>query len=184
MPDPDLTGTSANYDWGIYNPISNGGNQAGLWRTLATDEWVYVFNTRSASMLGGTANARFAKATVNGIGGVILFPDVYTHPNYLPIPLQINNAYASLTINSFSGDAWMAMEDLGCVFLPAAGARGGNSISYLGSGGYYRSVSFCNQKVAYYLNFSSGNCNPQEAGQSYNNFLRCGGLSVRLVQDY
>ena len=35
--------TYANFDWGVYNPISNGGNQAGLWRTLTRDEWKYLF---------------------------------------------------------------------------------------------------------------------------------------------
>lgn len=32
----------ANYDWGVYNPITNGGNQAGLWRTLTQKEWQYL----------------------------------------------------------------------------------------------------------------------------------------------
>ena len=35
--------TYANFDWGVYNPISNGGNQAGLWRTLTREEWIYLF---------------------------------------------------------------------------------------------------------------------------------------------
>ncbi|MBQ0016978.1 MAG: hypothetical protein KBT04_08355, partial [Bacteroidales bacterium] len=30
--DTNLTGTSANYDWGVYNVISNGGNVVGRWR--------------------------------------------------------------------------------------------------------------------------------------------------------
>lgn len=29
-----LFGNYANADWGVYNPISNGGNQPGMWRTL------------------------------------------------------------------------------------------------------------------------------------------------------
>jgi hypothetical protein len=32
--DKDLTGEYAKADWGVYNAISNGGNQVGLWRTL------------------------------------------------------------------------------------------------------------------------------------------------------
>lgn len=32
----DIAGT--NYDWGVYNAISNGGNAKGLWRTLTTAE--------------------------------------------------------------------------------------------------------------------------------------------------
>ena len=34
--------TYANYDWGVYNPITNGGNIPGLWRTLTRDEWDYL----------------------------------------------------------------------------------------------------------------------------------------------
>ena len=30
----NLTGSYANADWGVYNAIFNGGNQAGMWRTL------------------------------------------------------------------------------------------------------------------------------------------------------
>ena len=44
MPDMNLTGTSANYDWGVNNPISNGGNTANQWRTLTQPEWSYILN--------------------------------------------------------------------------------------------------------------------------------------------
>ena len=72
----DLTGTYANADWG-HNAISNGGNTADTWRTLTKDEWTYLFNTRSASTVNGTADARYAKAYLFGTThGVIIFPDV------------------------------------------------------------------------------------------------------------
>ena len=35
----------ANADWGVYNAISNGGNKAGMWRTLNYFEWGYLINT-------------------------------------------------------------------------------------------------------------------------------------------
>ena len=38
----DLTGDYAYADWGVYNPISNGGNKPGMWRTLTYDEF-YCF---------------------------------------------------------------------------------------------------------------------------------------------
>ena len=44
--DNNLTGAYANADWGVYNAISNGGNAAGLWRTLTKDEWYYLINSR------------------------------------------------------------------------------------------------------------------------------------------
>lgn len=34
------------YDWGVYNKILNGGNKAGLWRTLTYSEWRYILNDR------------------------------------------------------------------------------------------------------------------------------------------
>ncbi len=40
----------ANYDWGVYNPITNGGNTAGLWRTLTKDEWIYLLENNSHEM--------------------------------------------------------------------------------------------------------------------------------------
>ena len=40
----DIAGTE--YDWGVNNAISNGGNQAGLWRTLTAEEWDYLLNGR------------------------------------------------------------------------------------------------------------------------------------------
>ena len=38
----NLTDAYANADWGVYNAISNGGNQAGMWRTLTKAEWEYL----------------------------------------------------------------------------------------------------------------------------------------------
>ncbi len=155
MYDPNLTGMSAEYDWGVHNAISNGGNQAGLWRTMTSTEWEYVFFFRSASTVGNTSNARFARATVNGVSGVILFPDVFSVPIYLPTPLQINNQDASFSVNSYSGEGWTALENLGCVFLPAAGGRSGTSISNAGSYGNYWSSSYESYVSARYMYFHS-----------------------------
>lgn len=181
MYDPNLTGMSAEYDWGVHNSINNGGNQSGLWRTSSREEWQYVLFTRSASTVGNTSNARFAKATVNGVGGVILFPDEFSVPIYLPTPLQINNSSASFGVNSYSTEGWAAMESLGCVFMPAAGYRQGTSISYTGSWGFYWSSSYSNNQSARcvsihnYQNYS----NPLNMTTNY----RYTGCSVRLVRD-
>jgi len=64
---------SGNNDWGT--------NMGASWRTLTSDEWAYLFNTRaSGSTVNGTSNARYAFATIrtdvnSGINGIILFPD-------------------------------------------------------------------------------------------------------------
>ncbi len=41
--------TYANYDWGVYNPIVNGGNVPGLWRTLTRDEWDYLLQNHTCT---------------------------------------------------------------------------------------------------------------------------------------
>ena len=175
MYDPNLTGISAEYDWGVHNAISNGGNQAGLWRTLSVAEWEYILYTRSTSMVGNTSNARFAKATVNSVSGVILFPDDFSVPNYLPTPLQINSKYASFSVNSYSIEGWEAMESLGCVFMPVAGNRYGTAVT-VGSSGHYWSTSYYDSGFAYCILFTDNNLN-----KGY--YERFRGYSVRLVQD-
>ena len=181
MYDPNLTGMSAEYDWGVHNAISNGGNQVGLWRTMTSAEWEYVFFFRSASKVGNTSNARFAKATVNGVSGVILFPDIFSVPIYLPTPLQVNNQDASFSINGYSEEGWTALENLGCVFLPAAGGRSGTSISSAGSYGNYWSSSYESYVSARYMYFHSFQYSSPRMGT--NSYARYIGYSVRLVHN-
>lgn len=51
-------------DWGN-NPISNGGNEPNLWRTLNKDEWEYLFQTRE------DAANKYGVAKVHDIPGVV-----------------------------------------------------------------------------------------------------------------
>ena len=53
-----------NSDWGVYNAISNGGNKAGLWRTLTIEEWQYLLEQRP------NAETKKAVASINGNNGV------------------------------------------------------------------------------------------------------------------
>ena len=101
-----ITGT--NYDWGVYNKISNGGNQAGIWRTLSNGEWEYLINTRTDA-----ANKK-GLATVDGVNGLILLPDVWT----LPEGLTFTSGKNSYTQNTYSVSQWNKMEANGAVFLP------------------------------------------------------------------
>ena len=182
----DLTGTYANADWGVYNPISNGGGQAGQWRTLTKDEWVWVLgpnsnpnpgtNCRTSSTVNGTANARFAKAKVNNLQGVILFPDSYTHPSGVAQPVGINETgNTGWDGNNYSTTDFGLMQDNGAVFLPAAGNRNGTSVHNLYGIGFYWSASCFGSHNAYSVVFYDSGLNPQ-----YSN-LRYIGHSVRLV---
>lgn len=187
----NLTGSYANYDWGIYNAISNGGNQPGLWRTLTKAEWVYLFNTRSASTINGKANARYAEVKVNGTAGIILFPDSFTWPQSVTTKPTIFNTYESNWNNiNYTTTQWGYLETAGAVFLPAAGYRttdtqGNTSTSLVNSGGYYWSSTFYQTSggigvtsyYAYDLEFKNSQVAPSE--DTFEDF----GLSIRLVKD-
>ncbi|MBR4690254.1 MAG: hypothetical protein IKO90_07305 [Bacteroidales bacterium] len=163
--DIDIAGT--NYDWGVYNKISNGGNSAGMWRTLTNREWNYVISNRSeARYLRGTA-------TVNGVNGLILLPDNWT----LPTGVTFTYGEGGWSQNTYSASEWSKMEANGAVFLPAAGFRSGTGVRNVGSYGYYWSSSANGSSYAGCLIFGSSDV------YTYSYGSRGSGLSVRLVQD-
>ena len=166
MQDNGLYGTSAYYDWGVYNAISNGGNEAGSWRSLTITEWEYLLNTRK--------NAQFlrSQATVNNVKGYVLLSDDFKKPSDITWSHQTND----WTTNTHSAEQWSALEALGAVFLPASGYRDGSNVDYVQSYGRYWSATRYDSKYAYCLYFRSGGANMG----SYN---RSDGQSVRLVKD-
>lgn len=114
------------------------------WHAPKCVEWEYVMFTRSASKLNDVYNARFARAQIikdNGdkVNGIILFPDVYEHPDGVALPTKSsinytnNNHNASYTDNSYTVAEWDLLEEAGCVFLPAGGQR----INKSGAVGFY-----------------------------------------------
>lgn len=165
MLDKNLTGTSANYDWGVYNAISNGGGQTGMWRTLTREEWNYILSSRLF------AQDLRSQATVCGVHGYVLLPDDFT----LPEGLSWSNQTNDWDTNTYGPQAWSAMEAVGAVFLPAAGVSSRSNVFYVGSNGHYWSASYDDQGFALYLYFDSG-----YARMDY--YYRYFGLSVRLVR--
>ena len=183
-----LTGTSANYDWGVYhsNPSTgdnpNGGlyyvdennnlQKAGIgvnWRTLTDAEWKYLLGTRVVN--GGTDEGHTWSGVVyNGVYGILIYPDGY----------QGQYTADVTTITSIPSR---------CVFLPVAGERGvatsGTTINPNWTSkayGYYWSAtgnSGSNAKQAYalYLNIKS-TASDITKGKGTNRFQGC---SVRLV---
>jgi len=166
----DLTGSYANADWGVYNAITNGGNQVGLWRTLTANEWKYVFETRNTS-----SGIRYAKACVNNQNGVILLPDDWS-ASYYSLS-STNNPDVRFTINTISVSQWSTLEQHGAVFLPAAGRRYGNEVSLVDNNGRYWSASSHLSDGAYAVLFN----NQFLSLNIY--YRRCLGLSVRLVRN-
>ena len=123
-----------NADWG-YNAIINGGNQEDLWHTLSSNEWLWIIDRRIT-----TSGIRYAKATVNGIGGLILLPDDWDADSYNLI--NTNTPGAEFSSNNITADIWVNhLESEGAVFLPAAGYRSNTTVYELGVRGNYWSKS-------------------------------------------
>ena len=167
-------------EWGV-NAISNGGNEAKMWRTLTKNEWWYLFHGRK------NAEKLFGLGTVNGVQGTILLPDDWATPSggaFTPSTekgLVWTGSYYSnsnndnYSHNSYMASEWDKMESAGAVFLPAAGDRICDGSVYLLSEGLYWSSMPDGSEYAWYLYFYSSRVN-------MNNNYRCGGLSVRLVR--
>ena len=184
----NLEGAYAKADWGVFHSAGTEGHGSVIkdnsgkettasWRTLTSSEWGYLLTTRSASTINETENARYAKAIVNSVIGVIVFPDDYGHPSDVPVPSNINVSEAAFADNSFSDDAWAAMESAGCVFLPMTYFRHGTWMYTTTNVGYYWSTTYSSTEYSRYLFFRDDGVKPQGGGPRY------GGIAVRLVCD-
>ena len=164
-------------DWGV-NPISNGGNSANQWRTLTDEEMVYLMEYRP------NANALAAKATVNGVRGLIILPNDFIIPSSLS--WNVSDGYEwteAWQNNTYTYSQWSQMENAGAVFFPCEGIREGKlKFTHIDTEQY---------EGFYWVHFSSyyeyGLCFADyflEPSQIINIFYsRHLGLSVRLVQD-
>ena len=165
----DLTGINANGDWGIYNPIVNGGNQMATWRSLTSNEWNYILNSR--------ANANMLKtlATVNNMKGLILLPDDWSGTT-----VNMTITLTSYETNNYVVSDWQTLEAAGAVFLPAAGKRDGVTVNGTSSlGDYWSSTRITGQSQASAVHISAGTdaILPTATNCHF-------GCSVRLVRDY
>ena len=166
----NLTGIYADADWGVYNPISNGGNQPNQWRTLTNEEWLYVFYFRST-----VSGIRYAKAQVNNVNGVILLPDDWDVTYFTLYNTDLE--YASFNSNIINNTQWNVMEQHGAVFLPAAGYRDGTSVNDVCSHGCYWSTSYYTSSHSFGLCITDFSLIPDSQCHPYRYY----GRSVRLV---
>lgn len=133
----DISGTIL--DWALANPIINGGNSPGLWRTPTSDEWVFLLCKRpNASSLCGFGIIEDSHY------GLILLPDDWTISDDVSFvsmgnTLQPNDFYYSLqdklyVFNRFDSEQWQSLENRGAVFLPLTAMRVGDYMydSYAG----------------------------------------------------
>lgn len=161
------------------NFVEWGATMGSGWFTLSSAEWTYLFNTRTTGgTVFGTSSARYAHATINtdgtSVNGIILFPD--------GVDIESTEVTNAGTVNGTSAWStkcttaeWIALEVKGCVFLPAAGYRYGESIQSAGSYGDYWSATANGESNAVDMYFQTGSLNP--SGDDNRN----SGKSVRLV---
>ena len=158
-------------DWGT-NAITNGGNQANIWRTPTKDEWEYLINTRTT-----TSGARYAVAKVNDKKGLILLPDDW-NTSYYALS-DINTAEdVACSSNTISSTDWTnILEAHGAVFLPGAGMRLGiSSVSGVGDCYYMSSTSESSYYMGYLEFF-------EQFSVRVSSYPITNGLSVRLVSE-
>ena len=157
-------------------------NGVSSWRTLtrgSSGEWAYLLNSRTGN--------RFAKAKINGMAGLLIFPDNYTGTTEGQGIAEVNSStagYPSGDNSDIPADTWTSMQNAGAVFLPAAGFRDGNPgspyparVNDVGDHGFYWSASPIDDYNAFDLYFFSGIVFPDDA------VARNRAQSVRLVTE-
>ena len=165
-PNNDLTGEFVNADWGVYNKIVNGGDMAGLWRTLSYDEWYYLLYQRS-----NAENLVFV-AEVDTILGIVLLPDDWQTSTIISFT-QNEASYESYTF-----EQWERLEEKGGVFLPNAGWRAGLCYWHYPDDLSYWTTSIDGDEGARTVYMDVATYVVRMGG-----LYRDSGASVRLVQD-
>ncbi len=165
--DADLVGTSAYYDWGVYNAISNGGNQPDQWRILTKSEWDYIITGRA------NADQLYSIGTVNEVKGLILLPDAFEFPSTLTWTPKATD----YTTNTYTAAEWQQLEQLGVVFMSVSAPRSGKIIITGNARLTWLSTHSTGQRSYMVYLSSSGSINTTAND-------RCGGFPVRLVQEY
>lgn len=169
----DMEGDYSHVDWGVHNPIQNGGG-AGKWRTLTFEEWQWIILDRphAVDLIG--------KATIQGARGMVLLPDNWQKP--WGVSFQAGYGVEWDT-NEYSYSDWKTLEDAGAVFLPCSGSRYYNRelrrsvvVDVQQAGKYWTASSTTNGRtVAYSLSFNS------IVYEMYTFDSRAFGQAVRLV---
>ena len=117
------------------------------WHTINASDIQYIIDRSQAYS--------FAKATVVGVKGILLFPDNWTPTDVTIIyPNKTNVGYDyNVIVSSDMGK----LEATGVVFLPMAGYMGNDSnqqLDYNGASGFYRNSDSKNNNTAFLYGFS------------------------------
>lgn len=164
------------YDWGNYINLMTETTDDDKWFTLARDEWDYLLYER------GVSYARFAKVTINGAKGLLLFPDEFLWPDdNISEPASLNDATANYP-TEYSVADFGALEDAGCVFLRANGYydHSNHAQHHNADFGYYWTNDFNRDNQTHsYLYFDNSSMSPR----SDNTALQAGyALCIRVVR--
>ena len=104
--------------------------QTGFWRVLSggdNGEWFYLLNSRNTAY---GSNRRYAAVKVNGMAGLLIFPDDFSSwpsKDAGTEPQTFNTNSNNWNERDYTVDQFNTLQNNGCVFLPAAGCRNGNS---------------------------------------------------------
>lgn len=164
----------ANYDWGVYNKIDNGGCEKGLWRTLSREEWHYLLKERR------DAEKLRSRAVVCGVYGYMILPDDFILPEGLHFIPRCQVFY-----NDYDEEQWKRLETAGAVFLPCQREWRDSGLTHRYGACWTSSASLSNS-----VSSLSYDLNDEDMFQRwYNDDIDCGALyldntcSVRLVTD-
>jgi len=183
-PDYDATNkygltVASQSDWGYCI-----GGGTSVWRTLSggsNGELKYLLDSRTgdqAPEIGTKIDARYVQVKVNGIPGLLIFPDVFTWPAEVTTkPTTFNETSSTWNSINYSTTDFAILESAGCVFLPTSGNRTGATIASVHGYGYYWSSTGNGASNAYMLFIGSSGVNPN------NERDRHSGYAVRLVKD-
>lgn len=161
----DISDYTTFYDWGD-NVILN---TQGQWRTLSKDEWEYMLTNRP------NADELYGNAQIEGKNGVIFLPDNCN----IPQGIHFIAKASSYSSNSYTLEEWKVLENLGALFLAAAGGRNAQSTYCYNVnqfGHYWSSTISATSGEAYRFDYWEPGCQLQSHDIN-------SGTTVRLVQD-
>ena len=166
-------------DWGRYNSIWtwDGSTSYSELRVLSKDEWDFLLNGESRG------ETRYAKAVVNGVCGLLIFPDNYSRGGIV----KANSQSSSFADNIFTAEEFFTLSEYGVSFLPSAGTLDYTSSTTPGHyfkdaemqiGRYWSSTNSSDAYCAWALSFDKYEVLTDGSDSYYND-----GYSVRLVKD-
>ena len=131
------------------------------WKTPSNDQWTYLYN-----------HTKYVKAVINGVSGLILLPNYYSHPRNVAEFEGVRKPDVPYSTNLYYGSDWTNLEQAGAVFLPAAGMYTtsfvdvGASAQYLSCTFKARATPITTSKM-YCFTFSATNVTPSNNLVSY-----------------